>query len=245
MSLYRKPLLTVGMLATLGVFMGSTRSANAQDTPKAERRDGEPAPKGPPLDRKNAPDGKAPRNPSLAEGEGPRRGPQDGPDGDRFRPGRSLPGGAPNQAPRRDPNDPNPNGFEGRHEGARRPAVPGGPGFNGRMGSNPHDLEQMKETDPEMFDLVQADMKLDQQTRDEAEQYRRAKPSEKDAIKTKLSKSVEEHYSVRQKRRELELRRLEEQLTRLRDSVKKRNDEKDLMIKQRISQLVGNPDEGF
>ena len=103
----------------------------------------------------------------------------------------------------------------------------------------------MKETDPEMFELIQADMRLDQQTRDEAEEYRRAKPSDKEAIKAKLAKSVQEHYDVRQKRRELELRRLEEQLTRLRDSVKKRVDEKDVMIKQRMSQLLGNPDDGF
>lgn len=247
MTIRRISLSTLGLLTALCVNFATAQLATAQDTPKAEQRGGNPAPpKGPPLERRDNPDAAGPRNPADPDGAGPRRGSQDGPDGDRFRPGRPLPNANPGPGPRRNPGDPNnPNDFEGRPDGIRRPAVPGGPAFGGRQGAGHPNLEEMKETDPEMFELLQADMKLDQQTRDEADEYRRAKPSDKEEIKARLAKSVEEHYNVRQKRRELELRRMEEQLTRLRDSVKKRNDEKDAMIKQRISQLVGNPDDGF
>jgi hypothetical protein len=247
MTFCRGSILTIGLLTALGVFTAYTPVAIAEDEPKVERKEGEPAgpPKGPPLERKDAPNAKGPRTVPLPEG-GLRGGPQNGPEGERFRPGRPVANPNPGDGLRRERQEPNPNDPEGRPEGNRRPAAfgGGGAGFNPR-GRGPGDFGQMKEDDPEMFELMQADMKLDQQTREQAEEYRRAKPSEREAIKTKLAKLVEEHYDVRQKRRELELRRLEEQLTRLRDSVKKRVDEKEVMIKQRVSQLVGNPDDGF
>jgi hypothetical protein len=51
---------------------------------------------------------------------------------------------------------------------------------------------------------------------------------------------VTKHFDVRQQRRELELKRMDEQLQRLRDAIKKRQDSRQRIIDRRVSELVGS-----
>ncbi|HQU44286.1 MAG TPA: hypothetical protein PK867_15815 [Pirellulales bacterium] len=56
---------------------------------------------------------------------------------------------------------------------------------------------------------------------------------------------VENHFAVRQQRRELEVKRLEAQLQRLREGLKKRTEERQKLIDEHLSQLLGGDEAGF
>jgi hypothetical protein len=105
--------------------------------------------------------------------------------------------------------------------------------------------EELQRHDPEMFAIHQEDEALDRNSREMAERYRRAENEEqREEIRKALTEAVEKHYTVRQRRRELEIKRLEQQLERLRSSIEKRGDQRQQMVDQRVSQLLGE-DIGF
>jgi hypothetical protein len=91
--------------------------------------------------------------------------------------------------------------------------------------------------------LIQADYTLERQSRELAMQYRQAPSDQKEALKQKLEKTVTEHFAARQQRRVLELKRLEEELKRLRELIDKRNDTQKQIVNHRVSELLGLQDE--
>jgi phosphomevalonate kinase len=115
-----------------------------------------------------------------------------------------------------------------------------------RMHGGHFDIERMKDEDPEMYALVKGDQDLERATFDLSNRYRQTMKSEdREKIKAELQAAVEKHFMVRQQKRELELKRLEEQLTRMKESVAKRLAEKGPIIEQRVKDLTGEQDSGF
>jgi hypothetical protein len=95
-----------------------------------------------------------------------------------------------------------------------------------------------------MEKLLEADAKMEQQSRDFAKRFREAEDQQQRAkARADLEVLAKEHFDLRQKRRELELSRLEEQLERVRASIKKRSEVKDLIIQRRLAQLLGEEDD--
>ena len=131
----------------------------------------------------------------------------------------------------------------------RPPDRPGGPGENGPLPGGPggigrcrpasarlaaatRDFESLKTRDPELYKAMQEDRDLERQTRDQAEQYRRASKDEQAKIKEKLVEIVNKHFEVRQQLRNLEVKRLEQQLKQLRDKIDQREkNRKDIVEK--------------
>ena len=108
------------------------------------------------------------------------------------------------------------------------------------------ELEALRESDPEMFTLMKQDMELDRQSRDLVQQYRKASPPQREKIKAQVVEIVNKHFDVRQQRRALELKRLEEELQRLRDSVEHRTKARKELVDKRVSELLGPEDQtGF
>ncbi len=101
------------------------------------------------------------------------------------------------------------------------------------------DLEQLRQRDPKMAELIQQDMELERASAELAEQFRRAGPDRQEEIRGELAEVVRRHFEVRQQRRELEIVRLTEQLERLQASLKRRAENKETVIKQRVAQLLG------
>jgi hypothetical protein len=130
-----------------------------------------------------------------------------------------------------------------------RHGPPGGPGQGPPHGPHGHHhrFGDLRQSDPEMAKLYDRDAELDRRSSELGDQYRRTTDSaQRGELLAKLKSTVTEHFEVRQQRRELELKRLEEQLDRLRSGVKKRSEQKDEIIKQRLDELVGKPDDaGF
>ena len=130
-----------------------------------------------------------------------------------------------------------------RMPGGRMPGMMMGPGMD--MEGMPS-LERLRETDPEMFELEQNDRRLDRESHELAEQYRRAPEGRpRDELGAKLQETVKQHFKARQERRELEVKRLQAQLERLRGAVERRAKDADTIINQRISQLIGEEEFGF
>ncbi|MGC3972430.1 MAG: hypothetical protein QM775_35325 [Pirellulales bacterium] len=174
-------------------------------------------------------EGRGPNNFGGPEG-GPR--PQVGPGGNN--PGPNNPG--PNNA---GPNNPGPHNVGPHNPGQH------GPGMRPGM-MNAHDLDRLKEADPEMYPFAKDDSESEQKSFELSEQYRRAKNSEeRERIKKELAGVVENHFDVRQSRRELELSRLQEQIGRMRESLDKRLKDREVLIQQRIAELTGERDGSF
>ena len=101
-------------------------------------------------------------------------------------------------------------------------------------------LDPAQNQDPEMFKLIQADQDAGLLASQLARKIRIGKPGTEGVDrKAELTKLVNEHFDVRQKRRELELKRLEEQLARLREVIKRRSDSRELIVGKRLSELLG------
>lgn len=96
-----------------------------------------------------------------------------------------------------------------------------------------------------MYKLLKKDNDLERQTRELAIQYRRAPADQRDVLKKQLEELVEEHFGVRQQRRQLELKRLEQELDRLRTALQRRNEARQQIVKQRTGQLLGENDLDF
>lgn len=115
-------------------------------------------------------------------------------------------------------------------------------GSSGR-GIEAQRLEELKQFDPEMYELEKKDLDLERQTLELSQQLRRTPRDQRDALKKQLQDAVLNHFEARQARRELQLKRLESELERMRESMKKRTDLKDQIIGRRVSELVGEQNE--
>ncbi len=102
------------------------------------------------------------------------------------------------------------------------------------------DMESLRTRDPELYKLMQQDRDLERQTRDQAEQYRRAGKDEQAKIKEKLAEIVNKHFAVRQQLRLLEVKRLEQQVKQLHDRIEQRDKNRKEIVGKRITELIGD-----
>ena len=109
------------------------------------------------------------------------------------------------------------------------------PGMGGLGGARFRD-------DPEMYELVVADEKLERDSHGVAQHYTRVPKEEREALRQEVVRLVEEHFKVRQQRRMLELKRLEQQLQHLRQALERRAETRQKLIDRRVSELLGPED---
>jgi hypothetical protein len=104
----------------------------------------------------------------------------------------------------------------------------------------------MEKSDPEMFKLVRQDMELDRQTHETVADYRKAPTDQRDKIKKQIQELASKQFDVRQERRNLDLKRLDGELQRLREAIERRNKARDQIIEKRVAELLGTDvDTGF
>jgi len=127
--------------------------------------------------------------------------------------------------------------------GGERPGMGGGPERQRFRGGPPMDWEAMEKNDPEMFKLMREDMRLEQEAHELAMKLRQAPPDRRDAIKQEIRELVTKHFDVRQERRTMELKRLEKEISHVRESLEKRQSAKEQIIKQRVRELTGGEDD--
>ena len=143
---------------------------------------------------------------------------------------------------------------------------PGAPGFGGgRVMGAPADhgnalwighgggnatmglVGTLRIADSEMAKLMREDMELEQQSHQLAAKCRAASDEERTKIKKQIVELVSKQFDVRQQRRTLELKRMEEELKRLRDLLDRRAKAQKDLIKKHVVELLGpeEPDVQF
>lgn len=141
--------------------------------------------------------------------------------------------------------------------GGPGPGIRVGPGAAGGRGGplyNPNDyerygvgrerdLDDLRRSDPEMFELESSDRELERRGWELSQQFRRSNGSEKDALRNQISATVNQHFDVRQKRRELMLARMEKELARMREELKKRGELREQIMNRRMNELTGERNE--
>ena len=115
-----------------------------------------------------------------------------------------------------------------------------GPPDRGRTGGM--GLHVGAQADPEMYELVVADEKLERESHGLAQHYRRIPKEERTELRREVTRLAEKHFDVRQQRRMLELKRLQEELQRLRRALELRAEARQKLIDRRVSELVGPDD---
>jgi len=237
--------------AGLALGLLSAKAALSDDGP-ADRpaqgdnvRDMAMAPPGPPDDE----DIDRPPPPPDREGRpGPRREGRAGPDDRR-------PPGPPQGQDRRPPGPPQGQGLDRPpppdREGRPGPDREGGPGQDRRPPPGPprgpyQDWTSLEKRDPDMFKVLKQEMDLERQTRELAGDYRQASAAKRDEIKKQVEKLVDQQFEVRQQRRQLELKRFDEELQRLRDAIERRSKAHKQIVEKRVAELLGQEeDTGF
>jgi hypothetical protein len=103
----------------------------------------------------------------------------------------------------------------------------------------PGTLLQRYGGDPKLAELQNQEVESDREVNNLLADYGRTdKEGDRAAIKKKLTASLEKLFDAQQKRREIEVARIEEQLKNLRLLIKKRTESKEKIIDRRLDQLL-------
>lgn len=109
-------------------------------------------------------------------------------------------------------------------------------------------LMHLKQTDPELYELRVRDKRLDNESRELSRRHRAAEQSgnqrEAEELTQRLEEHVNEHFLVRQRLHQYELKRLEQRIAKLREQLERRADHAQEIKKQRLKELTGRPDKG-
>jgi hypothetical protein len=97
--------------------------------------------------------------------------------------------------------------------------------------------------DPEVAKLIDAEVTAEREVNRLTKEYAKTEGNEaRTKVKEKLAVALEKQFGAQQKRRDLELDRVEKQVKKLRDLMKKRDEERKAIIDRRLDQLVREAD---
>ena len=120
------------------------------------------------------------------------------------------------------------------------PGMGGMPGIGMMPGmSDEQRLEELKRNDPEMYELSKKDEDLNREAMQLGDQIRRAPRDSREALKKQLQETVQKHFDARQARRELQLKRLAEEIEKMKSTITKRQEMKEQIIGRRVAELAG------
>ena len=116
-----------------------------------------------------------------------------------------------------------------------------GPRGGQRPGAGPRmfDWQELKKNDPELFELESQDQEFERKTFELVGQYRNAPAEQRPELKKQIQESVTKHFEVRQKKRQLQLTRMEKELQRMRDEIKRRGEAQEEIVGRRLAELLG------
>jgi replicative DNA helicase len=97
--------------------------------------------------------------------------------------------------------------------------------------------------DPKVIALLKQDRTMEKQSRVLAQKCLASQGAAREPLRKELEEATTKHFELRQKRRQMEIESLEKQLERVKATLDKRNNGKDLIIQRRIAKLLGEEDE--
>lgn len=101
-------------------------------------------------------------------------------------------------------------------------------------------MEELKEKDPDRFKVLSQEKQLERETQKLARQYRNSNDDEeKEQLLEELTKLLEKSFDLRQMNREFEIERLEKRLAEAKTANTKRLENKEEIVRLRLSQMLG------
>ena len=101
-------------------------------------------------------------------------------------------------------------------------------------------LENLKETDPEQYERISEERRLEQESNQLAAQYKNTTDEdEKSEMRDELEDLLYKLFDYRQVNRISEIERLEERLADLKEENRNRLDNKDAIVNNRLLELLG------
>jgi len=100
-------------------------------------------------------------------------------------------------------------------------------------------LKRIKANDPETYKRILQERRMDRDCRDLAEAWKTADTDEQKRIENQLKEKLNILFDLRQKNRELEIRRLEERLQELKEKNRLRMANKQDIVENRFQELIG------
>ena len=101
---------------------------------------------------------------------------------------------------------------------------------------------ELRERNPELFELRIEDARLSREQHELSRDLRAAREegdeAEADQLHGRLVEVVTEHFDIRQRIREIELKQLEARLDELRHELEERTEQRDKLIDERVAQIV-------
>lgn len=105
-------------------------------------------------------------------------------------------------------------------------------------------MERLKERDPEQYQIMKNEKKLEEECRMLAIQYKESEDeSEKENLKNKIEDLVDRIFDIRHENRQKEIERLEKRLSEAKKNNDKRSKMKKEIIARRLEQLLGQQKE--
>jgi hypothetical protein len=97
--------------------------------------------------------------------------------------------------------------------------------------------------DPEMARLAEKEGQLEREIQNRCERFHQPEVEQKEKIKAEIREIVAQQFELRQERRRLELKRLEEEMKHMREIIERRDKARDRIINRHVSELLGEEDE--
>jgi hypothetical protein len=120
--------------------------------------------------------------------------------------------------------------------------VTGTPGGPGRPGGFAYGMATMA-ADPESAKLLAAEHAAAQEARDLTLKFQaETSDTQREALKMALKDKLKQVFELQQQRRTSEITRIEERLAKLKETMKKREGNKDAIVSRRLDELTGGVD---
>lgn len=95
---------------------------------------------------------------------------------------------------------------------------------------------------PEIRDVFLKNMAADMKVRKLAEALRRAEGPEKERVKKELEAVLDEQFDVKLAQHELQIKKMQEEIVKLRARIESRRAKKAEMVKKRLTEMMGEGD---
>ncbi len=104
-------------------------------------------------------------------------------------------------------------------------------------------MESLKERDSEQYEKMKEKRELDIECKKFVDQYKSTENvSEKENLKNQIVELLKEIFDIRQSNREKEIERLEKRLAEAKENNRKRKQNKDKIVAERLEELLGEQD---
>ena len=97
--------------------------------------------------------------------------------------------------------------------------------------------------DPETRALHEKEQKVEEEVRKIVEQYNASSDKEEKAkLKSRLTEVTGDQFAIRQQLREQQVKRMEKELANIRETIQKRTENREQIIKRHVGQLLNESD---